>query len=465
VIKGAAWSPASIGTTSDALERRQEFARWYVTDIQLLRAMNANTVYVFLDFGTNATAFAILDNLYKNGLKAIVTVDEDGTANSNRVRQVVTAYRNHPAVLAWAIGNEWNINLYHQTFTNILAAATATERLARQVKALDAKHPVTAIYGDIDIPGLNPLRKSNESTNQPVSTERIVNDLCPSVDLWGLNIYRGSSFGSLFDQWRAITQKPMFLSEYGTDAYRIFSLNVLDGAEDELMQADFNRDLWNEIASHLAARNLMNICVGGTVFEWNDEWWKARPEHGATLDVQDNLGFGGAHPDGFANEEWFAIVAIDRRVRRSYLNYQSDFAATLASSDIDADGLPDAWEYQIVDFADGDSVGDIGAVLPGGDFDGDGFLNRDEYLADTDPTRAQSAVRFVGISRSNSTVRLEWSGGINATQYLERAVSLSSTSTWVRLLTITPPAAVTNQYLDAGASNSATHFYRLRVER
>src|SRR5437867_9736370 len=123
-----------MGTLMPVTNRQQEFQKWYVADIQLHRAMNANTVYCFLDFGTDATAFQVLDNLYKNGLKAIVTVDEDGTGNSNRLQQIVTAYRNHPAILAWAIGNEWNINLYHHTFSSLSEAANATESMARQIK-------------------------------------------------------------------------------------------------------------------------------------------------------------------------------------------------------------------------------------------------------------------------------------------------------------------------------------------
>ncbi|HEY2952880.1 MAG TPA: glycoside hydrolase family 2 TIM barrel-domain containing protein, partial [Verrucomicrobiae bacterium] len=468
-IKGAAWAPASMGMDAGSVARRAEFANWYVADIQLLRAMNANTVYTFLDFGTDATAFAVLDNLYKNGLKAIVTVDDDGTANTNRVQQIVTAYKNHPAILAWAVGNEWNINFYHQKFSNIFDSARMTETLAQQVKALDPNHPVAAIFGDIDIPFLNPLRKSDENTNQPVSTERIVNDLCPSVDFWGLNIYRGASFGNVFEQWAAITAKPMFFSEFGTDAYRIFELAFPpyfpDGGEDEPMQAVFNRGLWQEITAHLSALQLAGNCLGGTVFEWNDEWWKVRTDSGGSPDVQENLGFYGGHPDGFANEEWFALAAIDRRLRQTYFNFQADFAAITAPADLDQDGLPDSWEYRIVDASAGDTKTNLVSVLPGDDFDQDGASNYAEYVADTDPASAQSRLRFTGILRSNSVLRLTWTGGANARQYLERAASLSAGATWVRLRTNLPPTAITNTYNDAIPTGGTNGFYRLRVTR
>jgi hypothetical protein len=468
-IKGAAWSPASMGTSAGSLARRAEFANWYVADLQLLRAMNANTVYTFLDFGTDAGGFAVLDNLYKNGLKAIVTVDDDGSGDSNRLQQVVTAYKTHPAVLAWAIGNEWNVNFYHHAFSNILDSANATEALARQVKSLDPGHPVAAIFGDIDIPGLNPLLKASENTNQMVSTERIVNDLCPSVDFWGLNIYRGATFGNLFDQWATITSKPMFLSEFGTDAYRIFEQGFPpffpDGMEDEPMQASFNRVLWQEIAAQISALHLSGRCIGGTVFAWNDEWWKVQPASGGSPNVQENLGFYGGHPDGFANEEWFAIAAIDRRLRETFVNFQSDFAAASASGDLDQDGLADSWEYRLVDASTNDALTDLLSVLPGDDFDRDGASNHAEYIADTDPASAQSSLRFTGIERSNSVLRVTWTAGAGATQFLERATSLSATPNWVPLLTNLPPTALTNSYNDTTATGGTDFFYRLRATR
>lgn len=409
IIKGSAWSPASIGTIRSIPSRREEFLKWYVADIQLHRAMNANTVYVFMDFGTGADASEVLDNLYKNGIKAIVTVDENGTGNSNRLQQIVTAYRNHPAILAWAIGNEWNINFFHGTYGNIVDSANATESMARQVKALDPNHPVATTFGDIDIPNLNPLRKADENPNQPISTERIVNDICPSVDIWGLNIYRGGSFGTLFGQWASISSKPMFLSEFGTDAFNTSTtrfLELFDGVEDEATQAAFNRGLWMEIVSQLSALRTSGVCLGGAVFEWNDEWWKVPVEFGGSPDVHENLGYFGGQPDGYANEEWFALTTIDRRLRQSYFNFQADFAAVnsvLRLSAISVEGSPGA-----------------------------------------------------------QTVRLQWIGGTTATQYLEARPSLAGAGPWTVLFTNRPPTSVTNEYSDTTQTN---RFYRIRAER
>ncbi|MDP6524460.1 MAG: hypothetical protein QGH15_09580 [Kiritimatiellia bacterium] len=53
--------------------------------------------------------------------------------------------------------------------------------------------------------------------------------------------------------------------------------------------------------------------------------------------------------------------------------------------DTDGDGMADPWEESIVT-ASGGALSDITDVLPGDDFDGDGFSNLEEYVAGLDPT-------------------------------------------------------------------------------
>ncbi len=54
--------------------------------------------------------------------------------------------------------------------------------------------------------------------------------------------------------------------------------------------------------------------------------------------------------------------------------------------DDDGDGLPDDWEQQITDDNPGDAIVDIYDVLPGDDYDDDGYTNQQEYELGLDPT-------------------------------------------------------------------------------
>lgn len=319
VIKGVCWSPASMGTPNDRFKRIEEFGKWYRQDIELIRKMNANTVYTLLDFGEGPNTFKILDELYRNGVKAIVTVDLDGSNDLERIQAIVPQYKNHPAILMWAIGNEWNINLYHHKFSTLREAAVATEAAVRLIKGLDPNHPVASIFGEIIIKGVQ------------VPTPEIVNQLAPSVDVWGLNIYRGDNFGDLFDYWRSFSTKPIFFSEFGTDSIYSESWWPVKGREDLEMQKKFNGALWKHLSKNLSACDPKKPALGGTVFEWQDEWWKVKPSDGGSHDGQELNGFPTpwnkfSHPDAFGNEEYFGIVRIDRTPKPAYEELKSLYA-------------------------------------------------------------------------------------------------------------------------------------------
>ena len=129
------------------------------------------------------------------------------------------------------------------------------------------------------------------------------------MDVWSVNEYRGPGFSRLFDQWGFVSGKPMFLGEYGIDAY-----NSVTQAEDQATHAQWVGGLWTEIARTLSANNTANIALGGAIFEWNDEWWKA-----GTAGVHDIGGWSPpAFPDGTASEDWWGIVTIDRVARQLY---------------------------------------------------------------------------------------------------------------------------------------------------
>lgn len=327
VIRGAAWSPAGVGSTSDPDQRRDLFATWYRTDVRLLKEMNANTVYVFLDPGTSGSrlqaGLRVLDALYRNGIMVVMTVDQDGSNIVPNIPLVVNAYRNHPAILMWALGNEWNLlrpdrSTYYGDHATLAQAAAAMQTNALSVKALDSNHPVCSILGEINQPSA-------------AAVQDIVGTTCSAVDVWGANIYRGSEFFGLFSEWAGITSKPLFLSEFGADAFHATSWWPPIGYEDQPMQAARLATLWQDLAMELSANDPSRVCLGGTVFEFCDEWWKSSA---GQVTTHESDGFETywnpqSQPDGFANEEWFGLTGVDRSRRQAYFAMQTLFAAPL----------------------------------------------------------------------------------------------------------------------------------------
>jgi hypothetical protein len=244
----------------------------------------------------------ILDELYRNGIMVIMTVD-DSTNNVARIPAVVDHYKNHPAILMWSIGSEWNINRFFGEFATAGDAAVAVESAAQLVKAHDAGHPVASSYGHM--------------LERPNDIEQYVLQTCPTIDVWSFNEYRGPGFSRLFDQWSFISGKPMFVAEFGIDAY-----NSLTNQEDQGTHAQWGGRLWDEIARNLSADDPGLTALGGTVFEFNDEWWKTSP-----FSSQDPGGWHPlAFPDGMASEDWWGIVTMQRTPRQLYAALAARFA-------------------------------------------------------------------------------------------------------------------------------------------
>jgi len=327
IIKGAAWSPASIGIDGSTVTRRAEFAKWIDTDAPLMKTMFVNTVRTYIDFGTTDTALQILDKLYQNGIMAIVGVDSDGRGDVDNALAVVAKYRDHPAILMWMVGNEWNINCFGTvdpavrapTTIELQAAAAKAQDIATRIKVVDPNHLVATGYGDLAFPDLN-------------TTKNFVQNACTSVDVWGINVYRGATFGTTFTDWKSISAKPMFISEFGTDSYKAaaFGAYPITGSEDEQMQSDFNVSLWMDLYKNLSAKDSSKVALGGAVFSWNDEWWKVNSSGGGDNSRQDNGGYyttwnKDAFPDGCGNEEYFGIVKISRAVKKAYNELKTRF--------------------------------------------------------------------------------------------------------------------------------------------
>ncbi len=322
-------------------------------DIPLIQELNANTVRVYIDFGINPDVIQeILNTLTAHEIKVVMTMSARRfDLDNQRYLDIVRLYKDHPAILMWSIGNEWNFpwNLDALGYANDVNLASNTiNQAAQRIKQADPNHAVTTALGES-----TGVLTGNRNTS--------IVRLMPDIDLFGMNIYRGTSFLNLFSQWGVISTKPFYLSEFGTDSYHT-TFRVADGsradnvagAEDLVRQARFDNGLWGEIRQNLVYLNPARVCVGGFVHEFNDEWWKVGSFHlgmGGLNDFadsyrrQDREGFLVAgHPDGVANEEYFGLVRADRtRKQDSFDAVANAFAQThlpgeFVRGDANADG-------------------------------------------------------------------------------------------------------------------------------
>jgi hypothetical protein len=295
VMRAVCWNPVRLGQMHpEGLMFRspspQDLAL-IEQDFQMMQAMGVNTL---------RTYEAILDDrvlalVQKYQLHMIVPVFNYFATGMPEVAARVEKLRNHPGTLFWEIGNEWNYNLLYSADSGQALTLDAVKSLIKQaistVRSVDSRLPIATVHGEL------PSRE-------------LIAELS-GVDLWGLNIYSGLGFGDRFQIWSSLTDKPMYLAEYGADA---INRTVLD----EASQAKAVLALTREIEENLAARAADKVSVGGAVFEWNDEWWKDGNGAPDQHDIGGIAPGSGPYPDMTFNEEWWGIVTIDRKARPVY---------------------------------------------------------------------------------------------------------------------------------------------------
>ena len=283
-LRGVCWNPVPLGGNHPA---DLDFSGFAEIDIPLMEAAGINVVRTYEPISDTA----VLDALHAAGIKVLMTVYAYGGNEPSSAVTIVNAVKDHPAVLLWLVGNEWNYN-GHYVGLSLEDSRALVQEAAELVKQADPDHLVGTVYGELP------------------SSETIA--ALPAIDVWGINSYRGISFGDLFESWESLSTLPMFLAEYGADAY-----DARDGGAENLeAQAEATAALALELETNAARTG--GVVSGGTIFEWADEWWKDEDGDDSVQDVGGIAPGGGPHPDATFNEEWWGIVTIERTPRPAY---------------------------------------------------------------------------------------------------------------------------------------------------
>ncbi|MEM9001473.1 MAG: glycosidase [Bacteroidota bacterium] len=222
--------------------------------------------------------------------------------------QLAEAYKDTPGLLLFLLGNENNYGLFwagaetedfpddeeEKKFIGEERGRPMYKLMndaAIKMKQIDSSHPVAICNGDMLF-------------------AEIIAEECKDVDIYGVNMYRGKSFGDAFERVKNELDMPIMFTEFGSDAF-----NAITNSEDQKMQAFFMVENWKEIYENAAGLGKSGNSIGGFTFQFSDGWWKFGQT--SNLDVHDNNASwanGGYYIDlepgeNNMNEEWFGICA------------------------------------------------------------------------------------------------------------------------------------------------------------
>ncbi|MGL1903382.1 MAG: hypothetical protein OCC49_14680 [Fibrobacterales bacterium] len=290
VIKGVCWSPVDKGTNN----QNTNYSGRVAEDAELMEKIHINAVRTYGLLPANNEGTEILDKLFDHGIR-IIMVASWGGISPDDWKNTINHFKDHPGILAWQVGNEFNYNnLYY--FNNLNESKGYVQNLLAIAHETDPNHPTILGWG-------HPTDSDYFNHIEPME-----------FDILAGQVYTGDSFGKLFEYHKEFSQKPFFISEYGADSY-----NHNINAEDYDSQAYAVKKLVLEIRDNLAATGKGTATtIGGTVFEWNDEWWKAEGTSWDTQDVKGIAPGGGPYPDATFDEEYWGIMTIDRSKKSVY---------------------------------------------------------------------------------------------------------------------------------------------------
>ncbi len=313
--KGACYSPVPVGGTYNWVPFGDFFTDpWEVIwqrDLPLMNDIGLNTVRLYSTSPwSNPVDPSTARNVHKKFLDACAahgvyvwasypidkgvfeSIQNGNTQLDSTVKQgvelIAEEMGSHPAIIGFTISNELN----NATARETPAWWAWQDDLAKRCKNIAPTKLTSVAFVD-------------DSMITPKAAHRYGNGV-PNIDVIGINSYRGrvgQGFDILFSSFAQVDKRPLLITEWGCPA----STHNPQGQAVELPN---NAALQGQyVESHLA--DLLanrDICSGGYVFEWTDEWWKASTPtvHNASPSSATNAAF----PGGYGDEEWFGIHSV-----------------------------------------------------------------------------------------------------------------------------------------------------------
>jgi hypothetical protein len=339
IIKGVAYAPTKIGESPDEgtisdwsgadynknniidgpyeawvdknRNNRKDEGETTVGDFELMKNMGVNTVRIYDHKMTSNKE--LLGELYRRYGIMVLMGDlfgayavgsgaswYRGTNYSDpkhrerlkeRVREMVQNYKDEPYILMWVLGNETNYGVANSSKRFPVPFYKFANEVARMIKELDPNHPVALCNGD--------------TLYLDIFAEE-----CHDIDVFGANSYRGWQGFGFWSDVKTLCGKPVLVTEYGASAY----WKGHSAGEAEEAQAEYHMGAWDDIFYNTAGYGSGNA-LGGVIFEWVDEWWKAYEPQLHDMHNQ----WPGPVKGGWIYEEWLGITSQGEGFESPYL--------------------------------------------------------------------------------------------------------------------------------------------------
>ena len=173
--------------------------------------------------------------------------DSDQVAKQyDDVRKIILRYRNHPALLAWGLGNE----MEGYAKGDNAAIWSAINNLASLAHKLDPHHPTMTVVAEIGGDRVKNIHR-----------------LCPDIDIVGINSYGGAA--TLPKRYReAGGAKPYLLTEFGPSGTWEVKKNAWGSAPEptSTAKAEHYRKTYRE-----AVLGAKGMCLGSYAFLWGQK--------------------------------------------------------------------------------------------------------------------------------------------------------------------------------------------------
>jgi hypothetical protein len=239
-----------------------------------VKAYGGNSIRTWSD----ENAGAILDSAYKHGLMVMFGLwmqherhgfnyddKEKVRYQLEKFRQVVTKYKDHPALLLWGIGNE--LDLFY-TNTNVWYAV---EDVAKMIHETDPNHPTSTVTAGLD-----------------TAETKLIVQRCPDIDIYGVNTY--GDIGGVASKFRLTDwHKPYMITEWGPTGH--WEIEKTEFGVPIEQTSTEKASIYRERYGYITADSQM--CIGSYVFLWGNKqettptWYGVFLPNGVETEVVD----------------------------------------------------------------------------------------------------------------------------------------------------------------------------------